>query len=165
MKVTATPAQKALIVAAAATRHGVIHHRLNASAWQQKKMNQAMADAGTLVPGSGGITSQAVRAFAPQVLEDAHAAALADDLAAAPAPVTIADVKSGDIITYKTFSGRSEKWVTRRVRVIDPYIHRGRLQVKGMLVNRDGSHAKVQPRFGLFDVVEPHQLIAVQPGR
>lgn len=165
MKVTATPAQKALIVAAAVTRHGVVRHRLNASAWQKTKMERAMADAGTLVPGSGGVTSQAVRAFAPQVLEDAHAAALTDDPAAAPAPVTIADVKSGDIITYKAFSNRSEKWVTRRVRVIDPYIFQGRLQVKGMLVNKDGSHAKVQPRFGLFDTVEAHELVAVQPGR
>lgn len=73
------------------------------------------------------------------------------------------DVKSGDILTYRAFSPRSEKWVTRRVRVLDPYIWQGRLTVKGSLVNRDGNRAKVQPRFGVMDHVQAHELIAVRP--
>jgi hypothetical protein len=165
MKVTATPAQKRLIATAVEHTHGVIVFPVSYSAWEQIKMTDRMTANGLLHPGTTQVTSLAVRAAAAEVLEAAHAAALEADPSAGPMNWAFRIVKSGDIITYRTFSNRSEKWVTRRVRVIDPYIYQGRLRVKGVLVNKDGRNARVQPRHGVWDAIEAHQLIAVRHGR
>jgi hypothetical protein len=165
MQVTATPAQKRLIATAVERTHGVVVFPSSYSAWEQIKMSKRMVAAGLLHPGTAQVTSQALRAYAPQVLEAAHTAALEADPSADPMVHAFRTVKSGDILTYRRFSFRTCKWTTRRVEVLDPYIHKGQLQVKGTVVNKDGSRAKVQPRYGVFDTVEPRQLISVRHGR
>lgn len=161
MKVTATPAQKRLIATAVHRTHGVVVFPSTYSAWEQIKMSKRMTAAGLLHPGTSQVTSHAVRVAAAEVMEAAHAAALVDDPAAAWA-FNLDVVKSGDIITYKTFSSRSEKWVTRRVEVLAPYIYRGRLQVRGTIVTKDGSRSKIQPRHGVWDTVEAADMISVE---
>jgi hypothetical protein len=81
-------------------------------------------------------------------------------LARTKAPA-LEDVKDGDIITYREFSLRSEKVVTRRARVYGCYIHQGTLRFEGSYVKKDGTRAAVQPRFGLYATVAPRELVAI----
>lgn len=153
-----TPAQKRIITDALGT-HGVIVFGGTYSAYQQQKIVTRMEAAGLVVPGTRNITSQAVRAAAPAALNALHVEAhTVNDTTGG---LRLEDVKAGDVITVRTFSTRSGKCVTRRVRVWSCYVHNGYLMMQGVYVNKNGSRSRVQPRFGNMPMVTVDALMAV----
>lgn len=159
MTVKVTPAQKCLITTAIERTGGVIVFPASYSAWMRLRMRNAMVTAGLVHPGTTQVTMTAVRAVASDTLTAEHTAA--HEVNGTTGGPRLEDVKDGDVVTYREFSLRSEKVVTRRARVHGCYIHEGTLRFEGSYVKKDGTRAAVQPRFGLYANIEARELVAI----